>query len=66
MEESKQQITECEALERARLEMRQKVAADMKAAAIADLMAEARTATTGQIQIVVAFLKKMQQIRGDK
>lgn len=37
-----------------------------KNAAIADLMAEARTATTGQIQIVVAFLKKMQQIRGNK
>ena len=37
-----------------------------KNAAIADLMAEARTATTGQIQIVAAYLKKMQQIRGNK
>jgi len=66
MEESKQQLTDDELLEQLRRESRQKVAADMKAAAIADLMAEARTATTGQIQIVVAFLKKMQQIRGNK
>lgn len=64
MEESKQQLTDDELLEQLRRESRQKVAADMKAAAIADLMAEARTATTGQIQIVAAYLKKMQQIKG--
>lgn len=64
MEESKQQLTDDELLEQLRQESRQKVAADMKAEAIADLMAEARTATTGQIKTVCSFLRKLQEMRG--
>jgi len=33
-------------------------------AALADLIAEAQTATTGQIKTVCSFLRKMQEMRG--
>ena len=69
MEESKQQITEeidDELFERMQQEKRKEVAAEMKAAALADLIAEARTATTGQIKTVCSFLRKLQEMRGDQ
>ena len=69
MEESKQQITEeidDELFERMQREKREEVAAEMKAAALADLMAEAQTATTGQIKTVCSFLRKLQEMRGGR